>query len=122
MQDSQVIREHIRASWRDVTQVAVEVDQAAARERSENGRMSIGIERVAARVVQRQTEPKAYAFAYFLCCCSHSLRSEQIQSPELIILAKLAPVRAGRPYLPSLHFVLPDKSYFTCLESIVASR
>ena len=70
--------------------------------RGEDRRVPALVERRAAGIVERQAQAEADAGLDLADALEHLLRGEQVDAAELVVLAPVAPRRAGRALLPPL--------------------
>src|SRR5579883_17533 len=83
---------------------------ALAPRRFEAGRMAARVEKIAARVVERQAEAEAPPLANLGDALQHLDRRQQVEPAQLVVRPEIAPVRSWRALLPSwasVHAVTP---------------
>ena len=101
VQHGQVVADHVAVPRVVVGQPVDHVGAAVAHRRPEHRRMTARVQRVAARQVERQRQAEGQPLADLGHALPHLLRPDQVQSPELVVGAEVAPVRTLRTAHPA---------------------
>ena len=106
VEDGQVVADDVGAALHQVGEPKVEVDAPLPQRGPQHRRVAVGVEHVAARVVERQAQAERAAVAHLGHALAHLLGRQQVETAKLVVGPEIAPRGAGWSLHPAPGFLV----------------